>query len=80
MPSSSAALRISWKPRCAPGSQTLAYLDAANIARRFGTSYPATVYRLQALGVISKPESANFLRKRHQRLARDYAALFRNAR
>jgi Zn-dependent peptidase ImmA (M78 family)/transcriptional regulator with XRE-family HTH domain len=64
--------------RSTPGSQTLTYLDAASIARRFGTSYPATVYRLQALGVISKPQSASFLRKTHQRLAREYAALFRN--
>jgi Zn-dependent peptidase ImmA (M78 family)/transcriptional regulator with XRE-family HTH domain len=62
--------------RSTPGSQALTYHDVASIARRFGTNYRAVVYRLSALDIISKPESAELLRKKQQRLAREYGSLF----
>lgn len=62
--------------RAAPGSQKLTALDVLMIARRFGASYPATVYRLFALNLIGKPESNDLLRARHQRAAREFGVLF----
>ncbi|SRR6266542_3780812 len=39
--------------RTEPGSQAITYLDVCTFARRFRTSYPAVVYRLRALDVLS---------------------------
>jgi transcriptional regulator with XRE-family HTH domain/Zn-dependent peptidase ImmA (M78 family) len=62
--------------RAEPGSQKLTGLDVLMIARRFGASYPATVYRLFALNVIGKPEIKDLHRAKHQRAAREFGALF----
>ena len=62
--------------RSAPGSQTLSCHDVASIARRFGASYEATVYRLRALDVISKNETANLLKQARRRAASVYTTLF----
>jgi Zn-dependent peptidase ImmA (M78 family) len=62
--------------RSSPGSQTLSCHDVASIARRFGASYEATVYRLRALDVISKTETEDLLKGEKQRAASAYTALF----
>jgi transcriptional regulator with XRE-family HTH domain len=62
--------------RSAPGSQTLSCHDVASIAGRFGASYEATVYRLRALGLISKAENEDLLKRERRRAASGYTALF----
>ena len=62
--------------RSSPGSQTLSCHDVASIARRFSASYEATVYRLRALDVISKNETADLLKQERRRAASAYATLF----
>jgi len=62
--------------RSTPGSQTLSCHDVACIAGRFGASYEATVYRLRALGLVSKAENEDLLRRERQRAASVYTALF----
>jgi transcriptional regulator with XRE-family HTH domain/Zn-dependent peptidase ImmA (M78 family) len=47
--------------RSAPGSQTLTCHDVVTIARRFGATYRATVYRLRSLDLISQPELRHLL-------------------
>jgi len=42
--------------RNVPGSQTIGYQDVASVARYFGVSYQATVYRLHALNIINSTE------------------------
>lgn len=61
--------------RSAPGSQTLTCHDVAVIARRFGASYEATVYRLRSLDLISKPETEDLLSDEAQRVAASATAL-----
>lgn len=61
--------------RTAPGSQTITYADAAAIARRFGASYKAVVFRLLSLGVISEAESRQLLSTKAQRAAEQCLAL-----
>jgi Zn-dependent peptidase ImmA (M78 family)/transcriptional regulator with XRE-family HTH domain len=43
--------------RTRPGSQTITYQDAASLARRFGVSYEAAVWRLKSLGHIGTGET-----------------------
>jgi hypothetical protein len=43
--------------RARPGSQTITYQDAASLARRFGVSYEAAVWRLKSLGHIGTFET-----------------------
>jgi len=62
--------------RSAPGSQTLSCHDVASIARRFGASYGATVYRLRALDLISKTETEELLTREKQHAAAAYTRLF----
>jgi transcriptional regulator with XRE-family HTH domain/Zn-dependent peptidase ImmA (M78 family) len=61
--------------RSAPGSQDLSCHDVASIAGWFGASYEATVYRLRALGLISRAEKNDLLRRERQRAASAYSAL-----
>jgi Zn-dependent peptidase ImmA (M78 family) len=42
--------------RAMPGSQKIVYQDAASLARYFGVSYQAAVFRLRDLGVINQGE------------------------
>ena len=44
-----------------PRSQRITFQDAAFLARHFGASYPATVYRLKSLGRISSAECSELL-------------------
>jgi hypothetical protein len=62
--------------RSVPGSQILSCHDVATVARRFGASYEATVYRLRALDVISKTETKELLKPEQRRAASTYAKLF----
>jgi transcriptional regulator with XRE-family HTH domain len=62
--------------RSVPGSQILSCHDVATVARRFGSSYEATIYRLRALDVISKAETKELLRPEQRRAASTYAKLF----
>jgi Zn-dependent peptidase ImmA (M78 family)/transcriptional regulator with XRE-family HTH domain len=43
--------------RTRPGSQAITYQDVASIARRFGVSYEAAVWRLKSLGHIGSRET-----------------------
>jgi Zn-dependent peptidase ImmA (M78 family) len=43
--------------RTRPGSQTITYQDVASLARRFGVSYEAAVWRLKSLGHIGTGET-----------------------
>ena len=47
--------------RTAPGSQSITQLDICGLARRFRASYPAVVYRLRALEVVSEVDASAFL-------------------
>jgi transcriptional regulator with XRE-family HTH domain/Zn-dependent peptidase ImmA (M78 family) len=62
--------------RSAPGSQTLTCHDVADIARRFGTTYRATVHRLRSLDLISKPDTKQLLAPKQQRAANANSILF----
>jgi hypothetical protein len=62
--------------RSTPGSQTITYLDVAEIARRFGTGYRLTVSRLLGLGLISEADSARLLRPKLVELAREWLSIF----
>jgi len=62
--------------RSAPGSQTLSCHDVASIARRFGASYGATVYRLRALDLISKTETEDLVTRQKQLAATAYTRMF----
>lgn len=66
--------------RATPGSQTLTQLDVAWIARIFGTAYAPTVYRLLALGLLSRAEATFLLRRRNRRIVREFGQLFRVGR
>jgi hypothetical protein len=50
--------------------------DVATIARRFGASYEAMVYRLRALDIISKSETKELLRPERRRAAAACVTLF----
>jgi Zn-dependent peptidase ImmA (M78 family)/transcriptional regulator with XRE-family HTH domain len=43
--------------RTRPGSQAITYQDVASLARRFGVSYEAAVWRLKSLGYIGTGET-----------------------
>jgi Zn-dependent peptidase ImmA (M78 family)/transcriptional regulator with XRE-family HTH domain len=47
--------------RTRPGSQAITYQDAAALARRFGVSYEASVWRLKSLGHIGACETETLL-------------------
>lgn len=47
--------------RTRPGSQSITYQDVASLARRFGVSYEAAVWRLKSLGHISGGETTALL-------------------
>ncbi|MGE3955547.1 MAG: ImmA/IrrE family metallo-endopeptidase [Vicinamibacterales bacterium] len=65
--------------RSTPGSQVVTYLDAACVARRFGTAYRLAVSRLLGLGVISDTDSARLLKPKVVELAGEWLALFGRA-
>jgi Zn-dependent peptidase ImmA (M78 family)/DNA-binding XRE family transcriptional regulator len=48
--------RIVAQERMTPGAQEITYQDVASLARYFGASYHAAVYRLQSLGIINGSE------------------------
>jgi Zn-dependent peptidase ImmA (M78 family) len=62
--------------RAAPGSQTITCVDIATIARRFGASYRATVYRLLTLGALSDSNARELLNDRRLRAGEHYLAVF----
>ena len=43
--------------RTRPGSQSITYQDVASVARRFGVSYEAAVWRLKSLGHVGSGET-----------------------
>lgn len=47
--------------RTRPGSQAITYQDVASLARRFGVSYEASVWRLKSLGHIGSGETTALL-------------------
>ena len=47
--------------RTRPGSQSITYQDVASLARRFGVSYEAAVWRLKSLGHIGAGETTALL-------------------
>jgi Zn-dependent peptidase ImmA (M78 family)/transcriptional regulator with XRE-family HTH domain len=50
--------------RTRPGSQLITYQDGASLARRFGVSYEAAVWRLKSLGRIATVETNTLLAQR----------------
>lgn len=56
--------------RSAPRSQRITYQDAATLARRFGVSYQAAVYRLVSLRHVSRAESDELLAR--ETIGRDF--------
>jgi Zn-dependent peptidase ImmA (M78 family) len=50
--------------RTRPGSQAITYQDVASLARRFGVSYEAAVWRLKSLGHIGAGETDVLLSKK----------------
>lgn len=61
---------ISSEPRSSPRTQRITYKDVVTMARRFGVSYQASVYRLRSLGYVSQAECADLLER--EVLGRDY--------
>lgn len=57
-----ATMETEIRPR--PGSQAITYQDVAALARHFGVSYEATVWRLKSLGHINHPETDNLIQKK----------------
>lgn len=49
--------------RPGPGSQQITYQDVVALARHFGVSYAAAVYRLSDLGFMNADEKANLLER-----------------
>jgi Zn-dependent peptidase ImmA (M78 family)/transcriptional regulator with XRE-family HTH domain len=47
--------------RTRPGSQAITYQDVASLARRFGVSYEAAVWRLKSLGHVGSGEATTLL-------------------
>lgn len=58
--------RIEAQHRPIPGSQIITCQDAALLARHFGVSYQAAVYRLKSLSLVSQPECAKLLEREEQ--------------
>lgn len=52
--------------RPAPGSQTLSYQDVALLANHFRVSFPAAVYRLKSLSIVSAAEATSLLSQEHE--------------
>lgn len=52
--------------RSVPGSQVITYQDAALLARHFGVSYQAAIYRLKSLRFVSQPECAKLLEREEE--------------
>jgi Zn-dependent peptidase ImmA (M78 family)/transcriptional regulator with XRE-family HTH domain len=50
--------------RPASGSQSITYQDVAVIARHFGVSYEAAVWRLKNLGYIGNPETTSLIARK----------------
>lgn len=50
------------RPR--PGSQAITYQDVAALARHFGVSYEAAVWRLKSLGHINQPETEALIQQK----------------
>lgn len=65
--------------RSAPGSQKIVYQDVASLARYFGVSYQASVFRLQALSLVSQSERESLIAQ--EELGNNYLRLlhFRQA-
>lgn len=57
-----AAMEAEIRPR--PGSQAITYQDVAALARHFGVSYEAAVWRLKSLGHINQPETEGLIRQK----------------
>lgn len=57
------AAPISTTTRAAPGSQSIAYQDVAQLALHFNVSYEAAVYRLRTLNLINVKEMKDLLEK-----------------
>ena len=62
--------------RTVPGSQSITQLDICGLARRFRASYPAVVYRLRALEVLSEMDASALLGARTHRSAERLLAAF----
>ena len=60
------------RPR--PGSQAITYQDVASLARHFGVSYEAAVWRLKSLNHISAAETAAFIDQKE--MGKRYIRLF----
>jgi hypothetical protein len=50
--------------RTKPGSQSITYQDGASLARRFGVSFDAAIWRLKSLGRIGGGETHTLLAQR----------------
>ncbi|PKP79181.1 MAG: XRE family transcriptional regulator [Alphaproteobacteria bacterium HGW-Alphaproteobacteria-3] len=50
--------------RARPGSQAITYQDAAMLARHFGVSYEAVVWRLKSLNHIGAPDTAALMARK----------------
>ena len=61
---------ISSESRSSPRTQRITYMDVVTVARRFGVSYRASVYRLRSLGYVSQAECIDLLER--EELGRDY--------
>ena len=57
-----ATMETEIRPR--PGSQSITYQDVAALARHFGASYEAVVWRLKSLGHINQPEAESLIRQK----------------
>ena len=68
---------ITAESRTPPGSQTITYLDVVALARRFGTSYAAVVYRLLSLGAVSDPEAKALLGQKIRKAVRELTTIRR---
>lgn len=52
---------IETKTRSRPGSQAITWQDAATIAWHFGVSFEATIWRLQNIGHVNRPQGEELL-------------------
>lgn len=61
---------IASESRSSPRNQRVTFKDVATVARRFGVSYRASVYRLRSLGYVSQAECSDLLER--EEFGRDY--------
>lgn len=62
-PSETATVPVRAQRRAAPGSQAVTFEDVAGLARLYGVSYEAAVYRLLNLRFIGKKDQSSLLEK-----------------